>query len=192
MFTITRPRTGQSVATATERSLLALLVFTLLSVPAVAGERTVQSRDLFASAGDCFTPEIIFSRQMSGQQRPIEQIIDDETQWCELWNRIHRWLLPRPECDTSLIDFETHAAVVIGLGVRPNLCYGLATPLVCKSPRRRGEYLISVIEGVPGPACACGMAIVQPLAVIALERPVERISSKHAVQVHDCHPPPGR
>jgi hypothetical protein len=168
--------------------------------PALAAERPARLDDPHAApvAGalardvQCYSPDLVLYSQMSGIWTRTTEIVEDETRWCELWGQFYNWVWPAPECDTTLVDFDTHVAVVVGLGARPNLCYGMALPFVCESPKGTGHFEVTVLEGVPGPRCACGMALVQPLAVIAIERPVDDVAFKRRVQVYDCDLPDDR
>jgi hypothetical protein len=169
---------------------LALLALGLMIAPVMAAERRARDRSP-ARDTECITPDVVLYQQMSGLWTPTTKIVDNEAQWCELWDQIHDWILPAPECDRTLIDFDTHAGVVVGLGSRPNLCYSLALPLVCESPKASGHLRVTVVEGVPGASCMCAMALVQPLAVIAVERSVESVSLKRRLQVYDCEQPDG-
>jgi hypothetical protein len=175
-----------------------LTLVALVAVPAVAEDRAALSPVSRARAvpaaqaggTECFAPEVVFYAQQSGSWSRTLQVVNDEAAWCELWDQLHQWLWPEPPCDTSLVDFTTHSAVVVGLGTRPNLCYGMSVPLACRPERAPEQLRLSVVESVPGADCFCGQSLVQPLAVLAVERPVKGVSIERRVAAFDCTQPP--
>jgi hypothetical protein len=187
------PRSAGLARRSARRGAWASFVLGLAFAPVSAAQLdgTPALRDVAPgkAGATCFTPELVLYQHMSGLQDRTLEIVNDEAAWCALWDRIHEWIWPEPPCDTTLIDFETTSAIAVGLGARPNLCYGFSVPLVCEGPGA-GQIDMTVVESHPGPGCLCGQAIVQPLAVFAVERPVRRVTLKHGVQVFDCEQPP--
>ena len=124
----------------------------------------------------------------SGVTDAKDFVIRNENQWCEFWDELYGRIFPQPPCDTSLVDFNKEVVIVTALGDRPNTCYGVS--IYCMDSDNPGESKIRVFvrDVVPGPGCACGQAIVYPVHVVKVEKPVGQVEFLHETSVLDCGP----
>lgn len=113
----------------------------------------------------------VLSRQNTGLMTEQFRVIEDEQEWCEVWDQIHSRISPAPDCDTTLVDFDTEVALLAALGSRPNGCYGVS--IACVNRIGGSENLrVTVRETVPGKGCVCTQATVSPVAIVKVDRPV--------------------
>ncbi len=117
----------------------------------------------------------VLNKSFSGVTSQQFSIIESDGAWCAFWDDVHSIIFPPPPCDLLGIDFESEVAIVAALGSRPNGCYGV--DIVCVDRLGSSTNLKAVVnEVVPGPGCACTQAVVNPVDVVTVSRPVGRVN----------------
>lgn len=95
---------------------------------------------------------------------PLTRVIDNRTDWC----------LFRPsECNTPLINFATHVAVVVNDGSKPNSCHEIKVTRIYDGATP-GSIVVEyeVIRLQPPMPCACLQVIISPTEAVKTPRPV--------------------
>jgi hypothetical protein len=139
--------------------------------------------------GDVGFEEVLSRSLGSGITEPVDRIIRNEHQWCGFWGELHSRISPAPPCDTSLVDFSEEVAIVTALGPRGNTCYGVRVTCIDTAGGKTSALSVFVQDIVPGPDCACGWAIVYPVHVVKVDKPVSQLSFRHETAVLDCGTP---
>ena len=114
------------------------------------------------------------------------RVIDNEAEWCGLWDTVYKFYFPPRPCDTTLIDFGREVAIVAAIGGRSNTCYGVDITCVRRLGNSRNIH-VEVVERQPSLDCVCLAAVVSPLEVIKVARPVRHASFKKQIETLNCH-----
>lgn len=124
-----------------------------------------------AQAQTCSEPyTVVLNEQYSGVTWAEAHVLTKEVDYCVAWDLIYSNRFPPPPCDTSLVDFSTQVALVASIGSRPDGCHGVDVACVTRTPTDR--IGIALAEVVPGPTCICTDAIVDPVLIVAVDKPV--------------------
>lgn len=103
-----------------------------------------------------------------GPATPLTLVIDNRADWCAF----------RPSaCNTPLIDFATHVAVVVGDGSKSDSCHDIRVTGI-SGGSASGEVVVSyeVTRYLPPLPCGCLFVIISPLEVVKTPRPVTSAS----------------
>ena len=116
---------------------------------------------------------------------PLCMFIDNESQWCEFWDHVG-W----SACDTTLIDFHREVAVVLALGNKPDTCHTVSIEKICRQGSMGAELNVLGIETTfpVDENCGCFTAIVQPLDVVRIKRPVSAVTCYTRAEPATCGP----
>ncbi len=126
----------------------------------------------------------VVHEQYSGVHSQGVMLIEDGQTLCAVWDQIYSNIYPPPGCDTGLIDFSNQVAVVAALGSRPDGCYDIDVGCVHRTPNN--TIGVGIVETQPGPDCICTDAIVDPVIVIAIDRPVTDVKFRAVVRELEC------
>jgi hypothetical protein len=101
----------------------------------------------------------------SGYTFPLKFFIETEVQWREVWDKVHRFRIPRPELPE--IDFKNETALAVFMGVQKSGGYDIKISEIIKT-----EKAIKVIvkESKPPPDTVQTMALTQPFHIIVIEK----------------------
>ena len=127
---------------------------------------------------------VIVNNQNSGIVDGRTQIIDNEADYCDVWNELYSLQWPAPACDTSLVDFSTEFAVLVAVGERWDGCHNVDIGCVVRTPADR--IGVVAIETEPGPMCLCTDNIVYPSVLAVVERPFTQAQFRTIVQPLQC------
>lgn len=101
----------------------------------------------------------------SGYTFPSKFIIETEVQWEEVWDKIHRFRLPRPELPK--IDFETEMVIAVFMGVQKSGSYDIRIVEILQAEK---EIRVMVRQREPSPDTVQTMALTQPYHVVVIEK----------------------
>jgi len=127
----------------------------------------------------------VLKEQMSGIHEAEVRLIEDEAEWCALWEQVYGNMFPQPPCDTSRIDFDEEWVLAVGIGDRPNSCYGVSIPCV-QALGASGNVRVHVEELVPEEGCACLAVVVQPVEAVKLPRPLKNAQLRQEIVTLEC------
>ena len=158
----------------------------LMFVPVLGVALLTAGPAVVANAGSCDTSFTeLLQRQSSGVTAEQYRVIDNVDDWCDFWDEVHGIIFPAPECPVDVVDFATEVVLVAAIGSRPNGCYGV--DISCINKRGQSDDLrVTVTETVPGPACACTQATVNPVDAVAVDRPVGNVDFFKKTAKLDC------
>lgn len=112
-------------------------------------------------------------------------VIDNEADWCAVWDIIYARQYPKPACDTAGIDFDNEVALVAAIGQYNNTCH--SGRIVCVRKPGRSSNLQVIVEHLkPGNGCVCGQAIVYPVHVVKVDKPVSNANFITTTNTYNC------
>lgn len=110
--------------------------------------------------------ETVASAFYSGFTSPRRATLRTAGEWAEAWQTLYAGQSEVPPLPA--VDFDRALVVVVAAGNRPTGCY--AIDVTGASLRGEGAVLFEVTETVPGPACACTLALTQPVHIVKIPR----------------------
>lgn len=152
--------------------ILVLAVFLTSSMLHAADDITIEP---------CNVPfENILYEKHSGINEPGDYIVDNEKDFCALWDKIYSNRYPRPKCDTSLVDFEEEFVIASAMGQKPNSCYDNEIACISKQQpfhknrtksSEKGNFLhVLVNEYKPDREDSCYMVVISPIDIVVLSK----------------------
>ena len=125
-------------------------------------------------------------------------VLRTEDEWCAFWEDVYSHIDPPPPCDTLGIDFDRQVALAYASGMKLNTCndneivcvVGTSFPddgLIKERVSGLNSMLVIVNEYVPGRDCICGQALVYPLDVVKVKKPVGNVVFQTRTVVGHCH-----
>jgi hypothetical protein len=116
-----------------------------------------------------------------GPYFPESRLIFDQAEWCRLWSIMR----PTEECDTSLVDFDREAAVVVALGVR--MTGGYSVKITCIQMGEESDAIqVFSVETAPGAGCWTEQALTFPVDIVKIDRSTVPATFEKSIVIHDC------
>lgn len=100
-----------------------------------------------------------------GYTEPSRLVIKAEDRWKEVWGKVHRLRLPRPELPE--IDFEKEMVVAVFMGMRKSGGYEIEIIKITKTE----EEIVAVVKEKESPSDSLQtMALTQPYHIVVIKR----------------------
>ena len=117
----------------------------------------------------------------SGVPDSIHLVIRDGTRWRQYWDLIHRPFIPPPRLPE--IDFKREMIVLAALGRRPSLGYDI---LIRSATRDSAGIEVQLRRSNPGPGCAMGAAVSQPVDLARIPASNLRVRFTELITTTPC------
>ncbi len=127
----------------------------------------------------------VLYEQYSGMNNQDLRVLNSPAAFCQAWTDIYSNMIPPPPCDSALIDFQSEVGLMVAIGTRNNGCYSVDIPCVHRTAN--DTIGVAVRETQPGPYCACTQALVDPVTIIAVQRPVDALMLRARVRELVCY-----
>jgi hypothetical protein len=146
--------------------ILAIILFLLILTPVF-----LPSEYAFALSGG--SPEVDVTNKIkkqwkgsqSGYTFPSKFIIQTEVQWSEIWDKVHRFRLPKPALPK--IDFENEMVIAVFMGVQKSGGYDIRIIDIIEAEK---EILVHVKVREPPPGTVQTMALTQPYHIVVIQK----------------------
>ncbi len=99
-----------------------------------------------------------------GYTEPSRLVIKTEDQWGEVWRKVHRLQIPRPELPK--IDFEKEMVIAVFMGEQMSGGYGIKIIRITKTEE---EIVVEVEEKEPPPGSLRTMVLTQPYHIVVIK-----------------------
>jgi hypothetical protein len=117
----------------------------------------------------------------SGVADSIHVVIRDAARWREYWELIHRPIIPPPRVPD--VDFKREMVVLAALGRRPSLGYDI---LIRSASRDSAGIEVQLRRSNPGPGCAMGAAVSQPVDLARIPASTLRVRFTELITTTPC------
>ena len=101
----------------------------------------------------------------SGVRESEELVIRNESDWRDLWDRVHRSVEPPPTMPT--VDFEQHMVVAVFLGEKEQGGYGVE---ISRLTPKAGGLQAQIEETAPEPDMMTIQALTQPYHMVVISK----------------------
>jgi len=135
-----------------------IVVFSFAGSILVCGDTALQT-------GETITIQQEWKGYHCGYTEPSTLVIQTEDGWKEVWQRVHRLRLPRPELPQ--IDFQKEMIIAVFMGKRSSGGYDIE---IVRITETREEILVDVKEKEPPPGSLRTMALTQPYHIVVIRR----------------------
>jgi len=153
---------GESVTKKSSEKTLFLLIL----IPVfLFGENTIALSGGGPEAGAKIQIENDWQGSQSGYTFPSKFIIETDVQWREVWDKVHRFRLPRPELPK--IDFENEMVIAVFIGVQKSGGYDIRITEIIETEE---DITVMVKEKKPSPGTVQTMALTQPYHIVLIKR----------------------
>jgi hypothetical protein len=121
--------------------------------------------DTASQRGEQITIERSWKGHHCGYTEPSKLVITTKDRWKEVWRKVHRRRLPRPELPD--IDFGQEMVVAVFMGERSTGGYEVEVASVIRTEK---EIVVDVRETQPPSGSPRTMALTQPYHIVVIER----------------------
>ena len=129
----------------------------------------------------------LFTNEYSGISSPQYRLIDNLSDWCQVWDAFFGDLSPKPPCNTELVDFSREVAVLAATGLHSS--GGFPVQITCvRSGGSSSNIQVLVTESSPAPGCPVTGIPTRPATIVKVHRPVRKTIFKFETVVVDCSP----
>ena len=141
------------------RNHLALLLVSILSVACGSGSPT-------APVDAALSFETIVKASYSGFSGPRRTAVRSDGEWVRVWQTLYAGQNPVPALPE--VDFGRETVLLAAAGTRENGCFSI--DITRARLTGSGSIELEVTETVPGPTCACTLALTQPVHLVRIAR----------------------
>lgn len=158
-----------------------ITILCLCALAAVSMPRASEDTACLAPLG-----EVLYMSN-SGVELAQFRLIDNEQDWCELWDDAFSEQDPAPACDTSMVDFRFESVIVAAVGWGGTGCGSTRIECIDRHPTANSATA-SIVTTEAGYGCACPAVAVlwAPLHIVKVEKHVKRVDFTFSSVTQDC------